>query len=40
MLLVRWIFDRPVDRKGIRLVGAFLMVWFLIWGVLRNLIGL
>lgn len=40
VLLVRWLFDKPVNGKGIRMVGLVLAVWFLIWAVLRNILGL
>ena len=40
VLLVRWLFDKPLNGKAMRAVGLILVAWFFIWAVLRNVIGL
>ncbi len=39
MLLVRWLFDRPLNIKSIRVTGWVLLAWFIVWGLARNIIG-
>lgn len=40
VFIFRWLCDRPPMTKGMKVIGILLLVWFILWAVLRNIWGI
>lgn len=40
VVIYRWLFERPTTSKGLKITGVVLVIWYIVWGVGRNFIGI
>ena len=40
VFVYRWLFNRPTMTRGMKVTGVILVIWLVLWGIVRNLVGL